>query len=130
MTRETVTVRVPPTASNLVVLRTAVSGIAARDNFTLEQVDDLRMAVEEAGIQLLRRSDSDHLTMEVTATDSGVEIRLAADIRAEDPVLDETSFSWRILQALADELHVETEHGRAVIVLTKHRLLARRQEEA
>lgn len=122
MTSEMVTVKVPPTAEHLSLLRTVVGGCAARDHFTLDQVDDLRMAVEEGGVQLLRHVVGDDLTLEVTTTDVGVEVRLRAVVSGSDPVIDETSFSWTILRALADDLRVELRQGVATVVLTKHRI--------
>lgn len=117
-----VMVKVPPTPGHLALLRTAVGGFAGRDHFTLDQVDDLRMAVEEGAVQLLRHVDDDFITLEVRATESGVEVRLHAGVAGSDPVIDESSFSWTILHALADELHVETRDGRATILMIKHRI--------
>lgn len=117
-----VTVTVPATANHLAVLRTAVGGFAARDQFTLDQVDDLRMAVEEAAVQLLRHSRGDRISMDVETTAQGVEVRLSGNVADDDPVIDESSFSWTILRALADEIRIETQNGQAVIVLGKHRL--------
>jgi serine/threonine-protein kinase RsbW len=122
VTTQTVTVKVPPTAGHLAVLRTCVGGVAARDRFTLDQVDDLRMAVEEAGVQLLRRASGDSIEMALEPTESGLEIRLTAEVDQEGPVIDETSFSWAILKALADDIRVEAHGTRAIVVLAKHRL--------
>lgn len=118
-----VTVTVPATANHLAVLRTAVGGFAARDQFTLDQVDDLRMAVEEAAVQLLRHSRGDRITMDVETTDQGVEVRLTGNVADDDPVIDESSFSWTILCALADDIRTESRNHQAVIVLVKHRLV-------
>lgn len=117
-----VLVKVPPTAGHLALLRTAVGGFAGRDHFTLDQVDDLRMAVEEGAVQLLRHVEDDYITLEVESTDVGVEIRLHAGVSGGDPVIDESSFSWTILRALADDLRIETREGHATIVMTKHRI--------
>lgn len=117
-----VMVKVPPTAGHLALLRTAVGGFAGRDHFTLDQVDDLRMAVEEGAVQLLRQVDDDYITLEVHATGVGVEVRLHADVSGDDPIIDESSFSWTILRALADDLRIETREGHATIVMTKHRI--------
>jgi serine/threonine-protein kinase RsbW len=107
-------------AEYVAVLRAAIAGIAGRDAFTVEQIDDLRMAVEEAAAQLLRRSTG-QLTMAVTPDDEGLAIRIAANVDGADPVVDETSFSWMILSALAD--HVTTEPGEPyVFALHKRRL--------
>ena len=118
-----VTVTVPATANHLAVLRTAVGGFAARDQFTLDQVDDLRMAVEEAAVQLLRHSRGERITMDVETTDAGVEVRLTGQVADDDPVIDESSFSWTILRALADDIRIETQKQQAVIVLAKNRLV-------
>lgn len=123
VTPETVTVRVPPTASCLAVLRTAVGGFAARDHFTLDQVDDLRMAVDEAAVQLLRHASGERLDMDVTATEAGIEVRLHTAVDSDEPVIDESSFSWTILRALADDIQVETIANRATVVLSKHRIV-------
>lgn len=117
-----VTVTVPATANHLAVLRTAVGGFAARDQFTLDQVDDLRMAVEEAAVQLLRHSRGDRITMDVETTSDGVEVRLTGHVADDDPVIDESSFSWTILRALADDIRIDSKNQQAVIVLAKHRL--------
>lgn len=117
-----VTVKVPPTPGHLALLRTAVGGFAARDHFTLDQVDDLRMAVEEGAVQLLRHVQGDHISLEVRATDLGVEVRLYGPVPGSDPVIDESSFSWTILRALADDLRIEMQQGRATIVMHKHRI--------
>lgn len=118
-----VTVTVPATANHLAILRTAVGGFAARDQFTLDQVDDLRMAVEEAAVQLLRHSRGDRISMDVVTTDDGVEVRLSGNVADDDPVIDESSFSWTILRALADDIRIESSNQQALIVLAKHRLV-------
>ncbi|MPZ74258.1 MAG: anti-sigma regulatory factor [Nitriliruptorales bacterium] len=118
-----VTVTVPATANHLAVLRTAVGGFAARDQFTLDQVDDLRMAVEEAAVQLLRHSRGDRISMDVETTDNGVEVRLTGNVADDDSVIDESSFSWTILRALADAIRIESNQGETVIVLSKNRLV-------
>lgn len=119
---ETVTVRVPPKAGYMALLRTAVGGFAARDRFTIDQVDDLRMAVEEAGVQLLRHAVGDWIALDITSTGAGIEIRLRAPVPGPGPVIDASSFSWSILSALSDELSVETDQQETTVVLRKHRL--------
>jgi serine/threonine-protein kinase RsbW len=119
-----VVIKVAPIAAYLAVLRTAVAGIAARDRFTLDQVEDLRMAVEEAANQLLHVS-SGPIEMTVVPTDTGLEVRLFAEVNTADQVIDESSLSWMILRALADDLRVESAQSMSTIVLSKHRLTAR-----
>jgi serine/threonine-protein kinase RsbW len=126
---DTVTVKVPPAAGYLAVLRTAVGAYAAREQFTLDQVDDLRMAVEEAAVQLLRHVSGDAIVMDVSSTEAGIEVRLHAEV-SSGPVVDESSFSWTILRALADLVRTQTVEPHARIVLEKHRTVIARDPEA
>lgn len=120
----TIIVKVPPDAGHLALLRTVIGGVAARDRFTLDQIDDLRMAVEEAAVQLLKRADGGHIKMTIAPTAEGLEVRLSAAVDGAGALIDETSFSWAILTALSDDLRVETGTAASptVVVLTKHRL--------
>jgi serine/threonine-protein kinase RsbW len=117
----TVTLRVPPRADHVTLLRTVVSGIAARRDYTLEQVDDLRMAVEEAAVLLLRHSDGSALELHATVGTEELRVELSTDITGPDAVLDPTSFSWMILQALTDELSTAVDGNRASLELVKQR---------
>lgn len=122
MSRATVTVVVPPEAGHLAILRTAVGGFAARHQLTIDQVDDLRMAVEEAAVALLRSSGEERITMDISDVDDGVEVRLSAPVAEGTTVLEDTSWSWMILSALADDLRVERQGPAVAVVLVKHRL--------
>ena len=105
----------------MALLRATVSSFAAREEFTIDQVDDLRMAVEEAAILLLRRSNGGALTLRITALDAVVEVELHTVVDTSTPVVDRGSFTWKILEALSDDLHSETSGTRGTVVLTKHR---------
>lgn len=124
-----VVIKVPPTAAHLAALRTAVGGVAARDRFTLDQVGDLRLAVEEAANQLLRHVPRGPIEMTVFPTSSGLEIRLAAEVDVPGEVIDESSLSWRILWALADDVRVESQQSATTVALSKRRLLIAQDSE-
>ena len=47
--------RLPADSAYLSVLRTATAGLAARLDFTLDEIEDLRIAVDEACAMLLPR---------------------------------------------------------------------------
>lgn len=121
MIPQTVLLRVPPSADHMALLRATVSSFAAREEFTIDQVDDLRMAVEEAAILLLRRSSGEALTLRMTAFNSEVEVELHTAVDTSTPVLDRASFTWKILEALSDELRSETTGSHGRVVLTKQR---------
>jgi serine/threonine-protein kinase RsbW len=117
----TVTLRVPPRADHVTLLRTVVSGIAARRDYTLEQVDDLRMAVEEAAVLLLRHGEGTPLELHAIVEEHQLQVRLSTDITTTDAVIDPSSFSWMILQALTDDLSTALEGTTASLKLVKHR---------
>lgn len=50
---ETVELTVPASASYVSVLRTVTASLAARRDFTIDEIDDLRIAVDEASALLL-----------------------------------------------------------------------------
>src|SRR2546423_316263 len=55
-TQDFVEVRLPAAGAYLSVLRTATAGLAARLDFTLDEIEDLRIAVDEACAILLQQA--------------------------------------------------------------------------
>ena len=111
---------VPADGSYLTVLRTATSGLATRIHFTLEDIEDLRIAVDEACAILLAQArpgaelecafwvDSTSMTIEVATT-------------CESPrAPSQHGFAWRVLSALADDAATRVEGDRLVVTLTRN----------
>jgi serine/threonine-protein kinase RsbW len=128
VTAQTVSLKVPPTPGYLALLRTVVGGCAGREGFTLDQIDDVKMAVDEAAVQLLRHISGDGIHIDVELGGDIMEIRVSAEVQGDTPIIDESSFSWTILRALADDLRVDTVAPTCTVVLTKQRLT--QQDEA
>jgi serine/threonine-protein kinase RsbW len=123
VTPQTVTIKVPPVPDHLALLRQAIWTLAARQHFTLDQMDDLRMAVEEGAAQLLRHGVGDGVRMDAVMGTDGIEVRLATTVADDDPVVDETSFAYQILLALTDSLRIERADDHATIILFKRRVV-------
>ncbi len=99
--RDQVKVTMPAEGAYLSVLRTATAGLAARLDFTLDEIEDLRIAVDEACAMLLAQAipgtnlecafdlDSDEMTITVSV--------VATQPRM--PARD--TFAWTVLSALA-----------------------------
>ncbi len=115
--------RVPATPSFVGLLRTTVGAFAAREQYTIEQVDDLRMAAEEAAVQLLRRSTGDQLVLEMGADDQRMHVRLTVSVTPGGPIIDPESFSWTILRALADDFELDDGQGFSSVTLSKARTI-------
>jgi serine/threonine-protein kinase RsbW len=120
-TSQTVTVKVPGAPGHLALLRQVVWTLAARQHFTLDEMDDLRMAVDEAAAQLLRHAAGGPIQMDATLHPAHLEVALSTSVDGDDPIVDESTFAWQILRALANDLEVRRRDDEAVIVFTKHR---------
>ena len=115
---------VPADGSYLAVLRTATAGLAARLQFTLDEIEDLRIAVDEAcAILLSIASDKTEVTSQFEVTDSALSIDVSVPITGPAALPGGNSFSWQVLTALAGEVAAKTDGERAAIRLIKRRSL-------
>ncbi|MDD7926924.1 ATP-binding protein [Actinomycetospora chibensis] len=93
----------------LVTVRTVAGDLAARAEFPLDAVDDLRLAVDEACTCLagLARPGT-KLTVTFTVDDD--RITVTASVSTTGPTgLPTTTFAWRVLTVLADDVRVLSE---------------------
>ena len=110
-------VRLPADVAYVAVLRMAASGIAARLDFTLDEVEDLRMAVSEAcAIVLAGAVAGGDLTAGFYLGERSVRITVSADSSASGP--DEDSFAWQVLTTTADDVRAESAGGKVSVSLT------------
>jgi serine/threonine-protein kinase RsbW len=121
-TADYVHVRMPAESAYLSVLRTATAGLAARLDFTLDEIEDLRIAIDEACAMLLAQA--------IPGTDLECGFELGADrvtitvsvtaAQARMPARD--TFAWTVLSALAGSVDSRLGPGdRVAIVLVKRR---------
>jgi serine/threonine-protein kinase RsbW len=119
---DTVELTVPADPAYVSVLRTVTASLAARRDFTIDEIDDLRIAVDEASSLLLPHAgpaaslsacfggEGSNLTIEVSVpTGNG----------AAEP--DQTSFAWMVLAALTDSVTTAADQHRLTLILTKAR---------
>ena len=117
-----VTIKLPAAGAYLSVLRTATAGLAARLDFTLDEIEDLRIAVDEACAMLLAQA-LPGADLDCTFTLNGDSIRVGVSVLTLDgqqPSRD--TFAWTVLSALAGE--VDSTAGvddRVTITLLKRR---------
>lgn len=117
-----VTVCMPAEGAYLSVLRTATAGLAARLDFTLDEIEDLRIAVDEACAMLLAQAIPG--TNLECAFDLGAqEMTITVSVTAAEPRIPaRDTFAWTVLSALAGT--VDSRLGaddQVCIVLRKHR---------
>ena len=114
---------VPASGAYLGVLRTATAGLAARLQFTLDEIEDLRIAVDEACAILLAVAALDaELACRFTVTDDTLTVEAAVPAASSAVRLPSgESFAWQVLSALTDEVSAQVINGRVMIQLTKRR---------
>jgi len=100
-TQDHVTVGMPAEGAYLSVLRTATAGLAARLDFTLDEIEDLRIAVDEACAMLLSQAIPG--TNLDCAFDLGAEeMTITVSVTAAEPRIPaRDTFAWTVLSALA-----------------------------
>jgi serine/threonine-protein kinase RsbW len=113
---------IPAKGQYLSVLRTATAGLAARLQFTLDEIEDLRIAVDEACALLLMGLESPDATLTCRFVLVDEEITVTVQAPAQRPSLRlRETFAWQVLTALAGRVEAEVVEGEAVIRLTKRR---------
>ena len=112
-----VEMRVPASGAYLSVLRTAAAGLAARLDFTLDEIEDLRIAVDEACALLLpvALAGSD-LRCRFQVEPAALGVRVSAHAPGCPPPRRDT-FAWTVLTALAGEVDAGVD-GNGVLSVT------------
>ncbi len=121
-TQDRVTVRMPADGAYLSVLRTATAGLAARLDFTLDDIEDLRIAVDEACAMLLSQAiPGSSLECSFALEPDGMAISVSVpSLNPRPPSAD--TFAWTVLSALAGSVEAQAGPGdRLAIVMRKAR---------
>jgi serine/threonine-protein kinase RsbW len=113
---DVIEVRLPASAAHLPVLRTFTADLAARLDFTLDEVADLRMAVDEACAGLIARAaDSTRLTCTFHLDSTALWVIASAETTDGSPPARDT-FGWRVLTALVDAVDADADDAKLVTV--------------
>ncbi len=120
--RDIVQLTLPAASAYLSVLRTATASLAARGDFTLDDIEDLRIAVDEAcALLLLSAAPGSNLECTFELSPGIIQVGVTVlSVDGEPPSTD--TFAWTVLTALADEVSssVSTD-SRVTIRLRKRR---------
>ena len=118
---DAVEVRVPADVVYVSTLRLTAASLAARCDLTIDDIEDLRLAVDEACALLLP------LATKESTLDARFELfsgRLSVQtsvITAQAAEPDRSGFAWTVLGALANSVDVVRDEGRLAILVTKGR---------
>lgn len=120
--RDVVTLRLPAAGAYLSVLRTATASLASRLDFTIDDIEDLRIAVDEACAMLLVQAvPGADLECSFELTGDAIDVSVTVPtLDGEQPSRD--TFAWTVLTALAGEVDSSVDADRRVtLTLRKHR---------
>ena len=111
----------------LVLARLTISAVASRAGFDVEEIEDLRLAVDELCLLVLRGRRTGRLVLAMGIEPGCIDVWCRYDGTEEpgdDAAEDEGELSERILDALVDEHGPATFAGRTGAHLCKRRALA------
>ncbi|GGR85883.1 MULTISPECIES: ATP-binding protein [Micromonospora] len=113
---------VPADGGYLGVLRTATAGLAARLQFALDEIEDLRIAVDEACAMLLAIATRDaELECRFAVTEDALTVEVTVPTVRGATLPSESSFAWKVLTALTTSASARAADGRATISLLTRR---------
>jgi serine/threonine-protein kinase RsbW len=119
MSSDHVELRVPASGAYVSVLRTAAAGLAARLDFTIDDIEDLRIAVDEACAVLLPLADPDaRLTARFDLEPGRLQVAVSVPSDATEPP-NRNTFAWTVLTALAGEVDASVGDGHVTLTLRK-----------
>jgi serine/threonine-protein kinase RsbW len=118
---DAVEVRIPADVAYVSTLRLTAASLAARCDLTIDDIEDLRLAVDEACALLLPHASADSTLDARFQLASG---RLAVETsvqNADGAEPDRSGFAWTVLRALATSVDVRSADGRLTIEVSKAR---------
>lgn len=118
---DVVEVRVPADGGYVSTVRMAAAGLAARCDLTIDDIEDLRLAVDEACALLLPHA-VDGSTLDAHFQLHPGALHVAVIVSAGDGAQpDRSGYAWTVLGALVGPVSVEQRGDRLEISLTKRR---------
>lgn len=118
---ETISIHIPASPEYLKVVRLVVAGLASRLRFTIDDIEDLKIAVDELSAYLTGAQGREGtLDIGFDMHDDRIEIRGAGHFSAGTKVrTDLTEMSKMILETVVDEASLDQTDGMPTFRLSK-----------
>ncbi|WP_370249531.1 anti-sigma factor [Nocardioides sp.] len=101
--RADVELRLPAEGAYVAVVRSTTAGLAARLDFTIDDIEDLKIVVGEAGALLLELAEpGSDLTVEFHLGEGRLDLALSATV-VPGATIDRDGFAWLMLSTLAPD---------------------------
>jgi serine/threonine-protein kinase RsbW len=123
---DSVRLTVPARPEFVHVLRSVTAAVASRVPLSLDDVDDLRLAVDEACARLLAlHGEAKSIRLDLRSLTDRFEVVVAVDAPALSwpPTGFEETLAWRVLGALAQSVRFELWNGAPAIRIVKRAIV-------
>ncbi len=105
------------------LVRSTAAHVAAYADLSIDQIADLRLAIDEAySIVLGQNQNTGEIKVSLTRIDAGLEVQLVGPVGVSAP--DENSWAWTILSALVNNINVETSSDGTVRITLETKVVA------
>ncbi|MPZ69975.1 MAG: hypothetical protein GEU71_10670 [Actinobacteria bacterium] len=118
-----VSISIPASPQYLQVVRLIATGLASRLTFTIDEIEDLKIGVDELAAYLTGTQGREGtLDIEFVIESDRIKIRGVGNFAPGDKIrTDLTEFSRQILKTVADEAVLEVSNGVPSFFLTKNK---------
>jgi serine/threonine-protein kinase RsbW len=101
------------------VARLTASAVASFADLTVDDIDDLKIAVDEACVVLLEHGDGGPVELAFRFASGSVHVRGRTGGKLADLEAEEVQLATRILEVVADDFAVESDNGQVSFRLQK-----------
>lgn len=109
-----------PDAELLRAVRLLVSAVAADLGFSLDEIDDLKLAVQEACVTRIAGGVArDAVVLTMSTREGALEVAVAGDAPGDATMTEETELGVTLAQALVDEFSILDAGGLQQLVMVK-----------
>lgn len=116
-----VQLRIPASSAYLALARATTAGVCARSDFTLDRLEDLSLAVDEAiSLLLLDAVPGTELDCVWQPADGGVQVQITS-VSSSGRTPRTTTFAWTVLSALVNQASAAIADGRVTLTLAADR---------
>ena len=116
----TVTLTMPPIAAMVRVGRLTASSIASLADMSVDDIDDIKIAVSEMITLLIQSGGRTMITLRFETTDQAFSVEASTPSGAHDFGRNDLALATAVLDAVADEHDIASTDGRILMRVIKH----------
>ena len=119
-------IAVPARGNFVATLRLTTASLAAQCDLTVDDIEDLRLAVDEACALLLPLARPEAaFAVDYTLAAGYLAADVSVDVsEADEAVVDRDGYAWTVLNALAGPVKLVVDDGRLTVCLARRRAVS------